>query len=142
MPNSERKKPSAWHSGNRNTRRSVRAVSIARSEYLRGAPRLVEGLAFHALITLGVTQQGDIATLDEGTVVGRPIGDTVAGLIVRVHAGVHATAIGSGRLITLGRPPVGPRAAKLCTTALPPLRHPRSPRCVNPIKHGSPILPA
>ena len=39
----DRKKPSAWRKGNRKTRRSVRAVSIAQSENFIGAPGRPDG---------------------------------------------------------------------------------------------------
>ncbi|MFT7670993.1 MAG: hypothetical protein ACI8X5_003708 [Planctomycetota bacterium] len=48
------RKPSVCRSGKLKSNRIVSAVSMARSEYLRGAPRCPVDFAFHALIALGV----------------------------------------------------------------------------------------
>ena len=42
-----------------------------------------------------IIPQGDVAALDEGTVVVGPVGDAVARLVLRMHSGVHAHAFGS-----------------------------------------------
>ena len=46
----DRKKPSAWRKGNRKTRRSVNAVSIAQSENVFGAPGRPDGDGRHASV--------------------------------------------------------------------------------------------
>ena len=46
----DRKKPSAWRTGNRKTRRSVNAVSIAQSENVFGAPGRPDGDGRHASV--------------------------------------------------------------------------------------------
>ena len=46
----DRKKPSAWRKGNRKTRRSVNAVSIAQSENVFGAPGRPDGAGRHASV--------------------------------------------------------------------------------------------
>ena len=46
----DRKKPSAWRKGNRKTRRSVNAVSIAQSENFFGAPGRPDGDGRHASV--------------------------------------------------------------------------------------------
>ena len=46
----DRKKPSAWRKGNRKTRRSVNAVSIAQSENFFGAPGRPDGDGRHAAV--------------------------------------------------------------------------------------------
>ena len=46
----DRKKPSAWRKGNRKTRRSVNAVSIAQSEHFFGAPGRPDGDGRHASV--------------------------------------------------------------------------------------------
>ena len=46
----DRKKPSAWRKGNRKTRRSVNAVSIAQSENCFGAPGRPDGDGRHASV--------------------------------------------------------------------------------------------
>ena len=46
----DRKKPSAWRKGNRKTRRSVNAVSIAQSENVFGAPGRPDGDRRHASV--------------------------------------------------------------------------------------------
>ena len=46
----DRKKPSAWRKGNRKTRRSVNAVSIAQSEIVFGAPGRPDGDGRHASV--------------------------------------------------------------------------------------------
>ena len=46
----DRKKPSAWRKGNRKTRRSVNAVSIAQSENFFGAPGRPDGDGCHASV--------------------------------------------------------------------------------------------
>ena len=46
----DRKKPSAWRKGNRKTRRSVNAVSIAQSENVFGAPGRPAGDGRHASV--------------------------------------------------------------------------------------------
>jgi hypothetical protein len=51
--NKERKNPSVCRSGKWKSSRIVRAVSIAQSEYVQGAPRRPDGLAFQALIASG-----------------------------------------------------------------------------------------
>ena len=45
-----RKKPSAWRKGNRKTKRSVNAVSIAQSENFFGAPGRPDGDGRHASV--------------------------------------------------------------------------------------------
>ena len=46
----DRTKPSAWRKGNRKTRRSVNAVSIAQSENVFGAPGRPDGAGRHASV--------------------------------------------------------------------------------------------
>ena len=46
----DRKKPSAWRTGTRQTRRSVNAVSIAQSEKVFGAPGRPDGDERHAAL--------------------------------------------------------------------------------------------
>ena len=46
----DRKKPSAWRTGTRKTRRSVTAVSIAQSEHVFGAPGRPDGAGRHASV--------------------------------------------------------------------------------------------
>jgi hypothetical protein len=54
---SERRQPSVWPSGNRNTALRVSAASMARFEYLRGAPLRRANLGFQALSASGVIQR-------------------------------------------------------------------------------------
>ena len=46
----DRKKPSAWRTGTRKTRRRVNAVSIAQSEHVFGAPGRPDGDGRHASV--------------------------------------------------------------------------------------------
>ena len=52
----ERRKPSAWRSGNPKTSLSVNAVSIARSENFRCAPRRPDGDGVHASVASAESQ--------------------------------------------------------------------------------------
>jgi len=53
----DRRKPSAWRSGNPKTSRSVNAVSIARSENFLCAPRRPDGAGVHASVASSESQR-------------------------------------------------------------------------------------
>ena len=65
----DRKKPSAWRKGNRKTRRSVNAVSIAQSENVFGAPGRPDGDGRHASVGVGREPQRHVPSLDQGLLV-------------------------------------------------------------------------
>ena len=57
IPKSEFKQPSAWRSGRWKMRRSVSAVSIARSEYLNCPPRVPTRPGAQAAMASGATHR-------------------------------------------------------------------------------------
>ena len=61
-----RKKPSAWRKGNRKTRRSVNAVSIAQSENVFGAPGRPDGDGRHASVASAESHSVTSPSLDQG----------------------------------------------------------------------------
>ena len=70
-------------------RRSVKAVSMATSEYFRCPPRRPPVSGSHAAMASGGHPHSDVASADQGPLVRGPVANVVLGFVLRMDPRLH-----------------------------------------------------